>query len=131
MKQIAWLPLWIAFALCAPALAAPQVETETLSGEYVWSNNDMKGELEAVFTPAGENRWDVAFPFTFRGKPRTYSGEAEGSLTQGTLKGRVLNESKRRTFRFAGAFEDGTFRGTHAELSDGEAYSTGTLMLER
>ena len=104
-------------------------ESTTLNGSFVWEHGNSAGDLEAVFLPTGEDSWDVSFHFTFRNKPHTYSGSATGSLTAGALSGTVLNESKKRTFTFEGAFEDGVFNGTHVEVSAERAMSTGTLTL--
>ena len=100
----------------------------TLKGSFEW-NSKNKGDLEAVFTPTGEGKWDVAFHFEFRGK-HTYAGTAEGTLAGGDLKGRVFNEEKSRTFTFTGTFVDGEFHGTHAEIADGGEQATGTLKLK-
>ncbi|ANM30095.1 hypothetical protein ABI59_11700 [Acidobacteria bacterium Mor1] len=110
----------------APAISG---DARTLKGEYVWNAMDGGGPLEAVFTPTGEGQWQVDFNFSFRGEDHTYSGTAEGALGSGTLKGEVMNESKKRTFTFEGSFEDGTFSGTHAETTPGRARDTGTLTL--
>ena len=47
-------------------------ETETLNGHFVWNNRGTKGDLEAVFSATGEGQWDVAFHFSFRGKPHVH-----------------------------------------------------------
>ncbi len=130
MKKAA-LPLLIATILL-PLLgqSAMADDTQTLTGEYVWTNRDNKGDLKAVFTPTGKDGiWDVTFYFNFRGQPHEYAGSAEGSLSEGALKGVVKNENKKRTFTFAGEFEDGTFRGTHEETTPSRAGRTGTLTL--
>lgn len=115
--------------LAAPIALAEEASTKTLNGQYHWSGPGATGGLEAVFTPTGENSWNVDFNFTFRGKDHTYSGTAKGSLSDGKLSGTVQNEGKKRTFTFEGAFEDGTFKGTHAETTGGEPRDTGTLTL--
>ncbi len=102
---------------------------KTLTGEYRWTQGNTSDELKAVFKADGESAWDVKFYFDFRDKPHVYTGRAEGSLTDGPLKGEVKNENKRRTFTFEGTVENGKFRGKHAELQDGEPYATGTLDL--
>jgi len=102
----------------------------TLKGTFEWNDSGKKGDLEAVFTPTGEGKWDVAFHFVFRGEPHTYAGTAEGSLASGALKGRVLNDNKNRTFVFTGTFADGEFHGTHAEVGDDGDHPTGTLTLK-
>lgn len=122
MIAVLLLGSWAGFALAAD-------ESTTLTGEYIWENRDTKGDLEAVFTPTGEGTWDVSFHFDFSDKPHTYTGTAEGSLTEGALSGEVRNEDKKRVFRFAGAFEDGTFRGDHEETTEGRERRTGTMTL--
>ena len=116
--------LWVAMI----AVADPESTSTTLEGEYVW-NQGPQGDLRAVFTATGENLYDVSFYFEFRGRSHTYSGIAEGSLSDGALKGKVRNEDKRRTFTFRGEFENGQFRGDHAETTSGRARRTGTLTL--
>ena len=135
------LPVLLSIALLASALTAaaasadgarkPAVETQTLTGEYVWENRGRSGPLRAEFTAAGEGEWKVAFHFKFRGDKHIYEGTARGSLSEGALKGTVKNENKRRTFTFEGSFEDGAFSGTHAEVDGSSEYSTGTLTLSR
>ena len=102
-------------------------DTQTLTGEFVWSGGGASGDLEAVFTSTGEGTWDVSFHFEFRGRPHVYRGTAEGSLSQGELQGKVKN--KGRTFLFSGTVKDGKFRGTHAETEGGREQETGTLTL--
>jgi len=105
-------------------------EKRTLKGSFEWTDSNKTGDLEAVFTPTGEGKWDVAFHFEFRGKPHTYAGTAEGTLADGALKGRVFNEDKNRTFIFTGTFTGGEFHGTHAEVDDDNEHPTGTLTLK-
>jgi hypothetical protein len=122
----------LAFVLCLTgAIVAVHADDDstTLNGTFVWEHGNSAGDLEAVFAPTGEASWDVSFYFTFRNKRHTYTGSATGSLTAGALSGTVLNESEKRTFTFEGAFEDGVFNGTHAEVSAEQAMSTGTLTL--
>lgn len=111
-----------------PLPAAEEAAARTLSGEY--RSNFGNGPLEARFTPDGEASWKVAFEFVFNGRRHTYRGAARGSLEEGRLEGRVQNEYGRRTFSFRGEFQDGVFRGSHAELVRGRERSTGTLTLE-
>ena len=118
----------LALLLVMPAVhGAP--ETQTLTGEFLWSGGGASGDLEAVFTSTGEQTWDVSFHFEFRGRPHVYTGTAEGSLSQGELRGKVKNENKGRTFLFSGTVKDGKFQGTHAETEGGREQSTGTLTL--
>lgn len=113
-------------AVTEPALAASG--ERTLSGEYRSGFGD--GPVEAVFTAAREGRWEVAFHFSHAGRDLTYSGEAEGSLDEGELRGRVETPDGGRRFTFRGEFENGTFRGTHAELYRNQERRTGTLTMK-
>lgn len=120
-------------AVLAALLVAPKGDTtaegrRTLTGRYSW-NQGSSGDLEAIFTPDGGGTWSVAFHFSFRGQGHVYTGTAEGSLSGGSLRGRVRNENGRRAFTFRGTFSDGTFHGSHAEIEDGREQSTGTLTL--
>ncbi len=118
-------------ALLLPALPTGAGDKQTLTGSYVW-NSGRPSQLKAEFIATGEGRWDVAFRFRFRDGPEVFRGTAEGSLTEGALEGRVKNRGGRgsRTFAFRGEFENGTFRGTHAEVMGRRESSTGTLTLK-
>ncbi len=115
--------------LTAGGAVGAEEQQLTFKGEFVWSARDKGGELEAVFTPIGEGVWNVDFHFSFRGKTHIYSGTAAGSLTEGILRGKVKNESKKRTFKFGGSFEDGVFTGTHMEIDGNDEQDTGTITL--
>jgi len=115
--------------LLIPSLAGAE-GSQTLSGQFAWSQGP-EGDLEAVFTPTGTDEWDVAFYFNFRNEDHVYSGTAQGSLTDGELKGTVKNEDKRRTFTFSGRFKDDKFEGSHAETTKGTPKATGTISLSR
>ena len=110
------------------SLFAEDAAEKTLVGEYHW-NKGHSGDLKAVFTAKGEGTWDVSFYFDFRDKPHTYTGEATGSM-DGELSGVVKNESKERTFKFKGSFNEGVFEGDHEETTPSRAGETGTLMLK-
>ena len=130
MKSAALL-LIIATAIFLPAQAeeTPADDTRTLNGEFHWTDRGKRGDIEAVFTPAGDGKWDVAFHFSFRRQEHVFRGTAEGSLSDGALSGEVFSENRRRTFTFNGKFKDGKFRGDHAEIEGGRKHSTGTLTL--
>ena len=100
-----------------------------LEGEYVWNHEDYVGPLSATLEPTDDG-YAVALTFEFRTKTYTYSGHAHGDLT-GELKGQVQPPKRGRTFEFVGRFEDGVFRGRHAEITDGSRYETGTMTLTR
>lgn len=129
------LPSVLLVAVALAALAAggrARADHEggrTLEGEYYWTGGAAGGELRAVFTPTGDGTWEVDFHFRFRGRPHTYSGIAEGSLDAGSLSGTVKNESRRRTFTFAGEFEDRVFEAEHFEVGPAGEVRTGTLTL--
>ena len=130
MKRIALLCFAATLLLVVQTgSAVAEEQVQTLTGEFHWTERGTTGGLQAVFTATGKGTWDVAFLFEFRGQAHTYSGTAEGSLTEGALSGTVLNEDKKRTFTFSGSFEDGTFNGTHSEMRESGEASTGTMSL--
>lgn len=109
-------------------------EPQTLTGDFVWERSDknITGDLEAVFEPTGDSAWNVSFHFIFDNEKHVYSGTAEGSLTDGTLKGQVMSDGdKPQPFEFEGTFADGSFEGTHAGFRQGDRSPTGTLTLSR
>ena len=125
MKRSAVL---LALLLVMPiAHGAP--DTQTLTGEFFWSGGGASGDLEAVFTSTGEQTWEMSFLFEFRGRPHVYTGTAEGSLSQGELRGKVKNENRGRTFLFSGTVKDGKFQGTHAATEGVREQNTGTVTL--
>ncbi len=131
MKRLALLCTLLALtALTADGFAAKGGD-QTLKGEYYWVGDRSHGDLRAVFTESGQNQWQVAFYFEFSDGPHTYEGTATGNLSDGTLQGEVKNENQRRTFTFEGSFENGIFKGTHAEIRRGRASHMGTLTLRR
>lgn len=102
---------------------------QKLQGTYIWEQAKETGSLEAVFTPNGAGQWKVSFYFTFQGEPHVYSGTADGSLTNGSLAGRVQTDNGKGVFTFSGEFKDGKFQGSHARLTAGNEERTGTLSL--
>lgn len=107
-------------------------DSTTLTGRYNSGYQNSERPLEAVFSATGEERWSVEFYFNFDGRDHTYVGTARGSLSEGLLQGRVQNESRQRTFTFRGEFENGKFKGTHAEVDRrGRSQRTGTLTLQQ
>ena len=115
-----------ALALVAGQAHADHDGTHTMVGEYYWTGGKTGGDIKAVFTPTGDGTWDVEFFFDFRKKPHVYAGTAEGSLTDGTLEGKVKNENRRRTFIFGGTVVESKLSATHAEITADER-QTGTL----
>ena len=126
--RVGWVALAVAVAVTTLGLgaAAEADETRTLNGRYEWTGGGSGGPLEAQFTPRAEGGWSVAFHFVFRDRPHTYEGVAIGELGSGELGGEVKTENGRRSFTFEGRFDNGVFRGTHAE----RGRRTGTLTLE-
>lgn len=117
--------------LAVAAFAAETSGPQTLEGEYLWNRMEEPQSIKAVFTPKAEGEWDVAFYFNFRDEDHVYSGTASGSLTGGSLTGRVLSDGENhRPFKFEGRFVDGVFEGTHG-TDDEEDIETGTLRLTR
>jgi hypothetical protein len=129
MKRAALLVIALTMILAIPTHQTVATDSQTLMGTYIWGAVGTESDLEAIFSPTGDERWTVDFHFNFRGQDHTYSGTAEGSLTEGALQGTVKNDSKRRTFTFEGSFSEGVFTGTHAEVEDGKAIDTGTMAL--
>ena len=106
----------------------------TLAGEFLWNHMNHTGDLDAVFTKTGDGAWGVEFRFVWEGELRVYRGTAEGSLTDGELRGSVVTDNPERpqTFFFAGRFQRGRFTGTHTALqASGGTHPTGTLTLGR
>jgi hypothetical protein len=132
MKRLVTLVVAAAWVVSMTGSLAVAEDAQTLTGSFVWNNKDKTGDLEAVFTQTEAGKWDVAFHFTWEGEPHVYAGTAEGSLADGTLEGKVLNDTEEHTFTFTGTFEDGTFHGTHSVIGkDGNPKDTGTLKLGR
>ncbi|MDA8015809.1 MAG: hypothetical protein MPN21_00045 [Thermoanaerobaculia bacterium] len=133
MKKLAFALLALSTLLLAtPLLAA---DSKTLEGEFIWEREDenVAGALKAVFEPTGDATWDVSFYFTFEDKDHIYKGTAEGSLTEGELKGEVLSDGEEpHPYEFTGSFaEDGSFSGTHSYTGGEEARPTGTITFTR
>jgi hypothetical protein len=132
----------LAFCAIAPLLVATFAGLaladdlgETLEGAFVWTDTDdeVSGDLKAVFTKNGDAEWNVAFHFQWGDEPRVWTGTATGNLHSGTLSGRVTTDTEPpHTYTFTGEFKDGIFDGTHAGIhEDGESRHTGTLTLGR
>ena len=130
MRRTTQLVAVVAVMVLSFGFATGGQEERTLTGSFQWAEGGKEGDLKAVFTPTGEAKWDVAFYFEFSGKPHIYSGTADGTLADGVLEGKVLNEQKNRSFIFKGTFSKGEFRGTHADTTDGGEHATGTLTLK-
>ena len=136
MRIIAFLLVAATIMLVAPGSGNHAAETKTLHGNFVWegAGESATGDLKSIFTGTGPGEWNVIFHFKYRGQAHVYTGTAAGSLTAGALEGKVMNEDKQRNFTFTGSFEDGVFRGTHAEIGRGRKdriEPTGTMTLEQ
>lgn len=132
MKKLA-LAIALTALVVLPTTGLKAADSHTLNGEFVWNNEDQKGDLEAVFTPTGKKSWDVAFHFVWEGEPHVWKGTAEGKLDKGTLSGQVETDGEHKSqFVFKGKFDkQGQFEGTHAGVRDGEERPTGTMTLGR
>ncbi len=78
--------LWVvafAFVVSVSAVALTSEEPETLTGSFVWNNENRTGDMEAVFTPTADGKWNVAFHFMWEDKAQVFKGTAEGSLSEG------------------------------------------------
>ena len=113
------------FLLAATAAAK---DTQVLRGWYA-SGSGENQNLEATFRATGAQTWDVTFRFTFQGESRTWQGSAVGSLSEGSLSGRVKATGMDRVFVFEGSFRDGVFSGNHAELHGRREEPTGSMTL--
>ena len=135
MKRVAKIVLAASVLAIFITGAIAENSEVTLEGSFVWARDDgdHTGDLKAVFTPSGDDAWNVAFHFVWEDEPHIYAGTATGNLKSGSLEGEVENDSEERktTFRFAGNFEDGVFKGTHGALKDGELNELGTMELKR
>jgi len=132
MKRTALAFVLVALIVSAYAGGAQAADTETLTGEFIWNNEGQSGEIEAIFTGTTDGHWDVAFHFIWEDEPHIWAGTAEGSLTDGDLKGSVITDHESKgTFVFEGTFKDGKFTGTHASMRSGERDDTGTMTLNR
>ena len=131
MRRTALLVVAFAFVVSVSAVALTAEEPETLTGSFVWNNENRTGDLEAVFTPTADGKWSVAFHFMWEDEAQVFKGTAEGNLSEGELKGEVRPESQKRAFTFTGSFKDGKFTGTHAVIREEGPRDTGTMTLTR
>lgn len=124
----------IVLALLLQVGAAGSEDEVTLTGGFLWKHMNHKGDLDAVFTKTGDGAWGVEFRFVWEDELHVYRGTAEGSLTDGELRGEAVTDNPERpqTFFFEGRFEHGQFTGTHTALqASGGTHTTGTLTLGR
>lgn len=117
--------------VCGPAVFANEVAFE---GSFVWVREDQEipGDLRAVFTPADGGEWTVAFQFDWEDTAHVFDGSAKGSLTNGVLEGTAESDDQSHplSFRFQGTVTEGTFEGTHGYYThDGSLKESGTLRL--
>lgn len=137
MKKLTAILAVLAFVAATVGIGLAAEATE-LNGSFVWERTNDKGEddsktgdLKAIFVEGEAGKWKVDFHFTWEKKPRVWSGTAEGSLSEGELKGEVFDENKENKFMFSGSFTDGRFTGTHAAEGDNGPNQLGTLTLAR
>ena len=115
--------------LVLTVLRADAAEQRTLTGRFMSGYQNGEKPVKAVFLPLEDGSWNVEFYFKFNGHDHIYRGTAEGSLSEGALKGKVVNESRQRTFVFLGEFKAGKFTGRHAEIKRRGERQTGTITL--
>jgi hypothetical protein len=132
MKLFVRLTAILAVLILAGGFAAMASEDVMMEGGYVWQRDDgaKEGSLTAALTPDGDGKWNVAFSFDWEDGPHVYTGSCEGSLS-GEFSGNIAADGGRKMkFKFSGAFEDGTFSGTHSFVNeDGTTKESGTLTL--
>ncbi len=132
MRLATTLLLTALVLLAGPPIGRADDHQTTLTGNFTSGFQDGPEPLRAVFTPLDEpgeeGDFDVVFYFRFNGQRHEYRGSAWGTL-DGELRGRVQNETRRRTFTFEGEFDGQTFKGTHAEISRRGERRTGNLTL--
>ncbi len=122
------------------AIANNEIAKDTISkdvvmqGSYKWvrKKKETSGTITATFTPAGDNKWTVVFKFDWNKTPHIYTGTATGTLTDGKIEGKVLNDKKKRTFTFTGTVKDGTLKASHKEIKKrrGKEIPTDTGTIE-
>ena len=127
MKKAA---LWFLVTVALVVASTVAAKETVMKGEYNWTQRGSSDDLRAVFTATGDEQWDVAFHFKFRGRKHTYKGTSTGSLGEGgEMAGTVKTEDKKRTFSFEGSVRNGTMTGTHYEVFRKGKQKTGTLTL--
>ena len=132
MKIRALPLLFVAAILLLPSAPTEATGEQTLTGTYNSGFQNTPARVVAVFTPTGEELFDVEFDFSHNGRDLTYAGTAEGSLSEGELAGKVSTGTGGRVFTFRGEFKDGKFKGRHFEVSRrGRESETGPLTLKR
>ena len=131
MRKTAAIAMAVVFLMGGTAVLADDHEI-TMTGQYVWerSDKDIPGDIEAVFSPAGDKSWNVVFHFEWEGEMRAWRGTATGSLDGGSLEGEATEDRDReRKFVFKGTVKDGKFQGVHGGMRDGEMNETGKITL--
>ena len=100
-------------------------------GEYVWKVDGHRNEVEAVFTPRGEDTWDVEFRFAYARRRGVYQGMARGSLRDGVVHGEVRDNGGVLRYGFELVVEGDRLEGQHFDIWSGRKKLNGTLRLER
>lgn len=120
---------WIAVLLVLSCEPRPP-GVEVFRGEYTW-NDGQPSPLEAVFTPAGESKWNVELSWSSGRRKGTYRGRARGSLQQGELVCDVENKEGEPNYRIEAQVDGDLLEGQHYEVHSGRRKPSGTLRLER
>ncbi len=123
-----------------PLGAAPPA-AHAYHGYYFWTEQGVGDDIDAIFTPTGEDTWTVDFHFTFQDHPQTFSGDAVGKLVSTdaarptddsapSLQGTVYTSAHDRTYAFRGLIDaSGQFSGSTYRIEDFEEEEIGTLVL--
>lgn len=86
----------------------------TMKGTYK-SIKYGSGPMTGIFTKTGTNKYDAVFNFVWKKKDYTYTGTITGNLSKGTIKGDILNETKKRRFIFTAKVSGGKMKGKQWE----------------
>ena len=125
---------FIVLLVCLSGLAVfgGDKDPVTLNGHFVWERTDSNknGDLQAKFTKVKDGEWNVTFHFTWDEEAKVYTGQAKGSLKNGSLSGEVKSDDKEHSYTFEGTVVDGKLTAKHKYIrEDGTVSDTGTLVL--
>ncbi len=111
---------------------APAAEAVTYGGTFNWNREKGKTHpLKGVFTPVGENKWNVIWSFKWKKKPVTYKGVVEGNLVNGNITGKSSTKDGKRNWTFTGTAKDGVMTCNHKELKGRKETPTGTIIIKK
>jgi hypothetical protein len=125
----------VVVVVCAALIALAAEDPITMKGHFNWNKQkDQEHDLNAAFTPTGENAWDVVFDFKWKGKPMRYEGEARGSLESGSFEGAASTDGGKRRWIYSGKADAGTINCKHTQVMRGgkeQSLLTGNFTISR